>query len=69
MKMFFAALSRVIEAILDVVVPPKERTLRTQALSLDRLPLSPCTHELLGTRIVTLMDYQKPEVQDIVQSL
>lgn len=64
-----ALLQRAIEAILDAVVPPHERTARTKALDAATLPLSPTTHALLGEHITTLMDYKQPAVQDLIRSL
>lgn len=64
--MKFASL---IEQVLDAILPPRERTRRTKALALESVPLSPAVHELLGTRITTLMDYRAQAAQDLVQSL
>lgn len=57
------------EAVLDAVLPPRERTLRTKARTVGEIPLSPTVHDLLGTRITTLMEYQNSAVEDLVQSL
>jgi ComF family protein len=58
-----------VEMVIDAVLPPKERTVRAKTLSLERIPLTPTVHDLLGTRIIALMDYQRQEVQDLIQSL
>lgn len=58
-----------VDAVIDSVMPPKGRTLRTRSLSLEELPLNPTAHELLGARIITLMDYRVDAVRDLVQSL
>jgi ComF family protein len=58
-----------LEAVIDTVLPPKERTARTKALALEAIPLAPTAHDLLGTRIITLMDYRRQEVRDLIQSL
>lgn len=63
--MFLQAL----HAILDAIVPPKARTLRLQELSVENIPLSPMSHELLGVTITTLMDYKAQAAQDLIQSL
>ena len=60
---------RMCEAVLDVVLPLKERAARTKKRTIDQIPLIPTPHDLLGARITTLMDYRNPEVQDLVQSL
>lgn len=65
MKQLFGSLM----AIVDVIMPPKARTVRAKALTIEKLSLAPTTHELLGTRIVTLMDYRMQDVQDVIQSL
>lgn len=55
--------------MLDAVLPPRERTMRTKRLSLEKIPLAPTSHALLGTTITTLMNYQRQEAEDLVQSL
>ena len=57
------------DAVIDSVMPPKERTRRARALTLEELPLNPTVHEMLGLRITTLMDYRVDAVRDLVQSL
>ena len=55
--------------LLDAIVPPHARTMRTKTRRLEEIPLLVANHELLGGRITTLMDYRKPEVQDLIRSL
>jgi len=55
--------------LLDAILPPHARTVRTKARGFDEIPLLVANHELLGGRITTLMDYRKPEVQDLIRSL
>jgi len=55
--------------ILDAVVPPRARSARTKARGIEDIPLEPTEHELLRCRIITLMDYRKEAVQDLVRSL
>lgn len=62
-------LSRAFEALLDAVLPPRARTARTKNLSAEDIPLTPTSHDLLGVKITTLMEYRKQEVQDLIQSL
>ena len=59
----------ILDTILDVILPPRARTMRTKQLSAEDIPLSPTSHDLLGVKITTLMNYQKQEVQDLIQSL
>src|SRR5690349_17422734 len=54
---------------LDLILPPHERTLRTRDRRLEDIPLTPASHYLLRTRIITIMNYQRPAVRDLVQSL
>lgn len=60
---------RFLEALLDAILPPRARTLRTKALSEENIPLMPTSHALLGVTITTLMDYQRQEVRDLIQAL
>ncbi|TSC63321.1 MAG: amidophosphoribosyltransferase [Parcubacteria group bacterium Athens0416_74] len=55
--------------LVDSILPPRARTAHVRAISLQDIPLSPTTHDLLGARITTLMDYKERPVQDLVQSL
>jgi ComF family protein len=59
----------IITEVLDAVLPPHARTLRTKERTFDDIPLTVAIHELLGTRITTLMDYRQSEVQDLIRSL
>jgi ComF family protein len=54
---------------LDFVLPRKERTRRTEHLSVEDVPLTPALHHLLGEDITTLMDYEDARCTDLVQSL
>jgi len=68
MKLF--AVARVAcGALLDAVIPLRERTARTRAREAQDIPLAPTVHDLLGVRITTLMDYRQSEVQDLIRSL
>lgn len=55
--------------ILDVILPLRARTARTKMRILDDIPLSPTPHDLLNTRITTLMEYHNPAVEDLIRSL
>jgi ComF family protein len=65
----FEMVKNTCEAVLDAVMPLRERAARTKARSAEEIPLSPTVHDLLGVRITTLMDYQNPAVQDLIRSL
>lgn len=68
MRLFIVA-KVVCEAILDAIVPPRARAARTKARHAEDIPLCPTTHDLLGVRITTLMDYRQEAVQDLIRSL
>ncbi len=55
--------------LLDVILPRRERRVRTESRKLEDIPLTPSPHDLLGVRITTLMDYQNPAVEDLIRSL
>jgi ComF family protein len=60
---------RLFSVVLDAIVPPRERTARTNARTQDHIPLHPQSHRLLGSTITTVMDYRDPVVQDLIRSL
>ncbi len=60
---------RALRAVLDAIVPPKARTARLSTLEVEHVPLCPTSHELLGARITTLMDYKTEAARDLIQSL
>ena len=59
----------IFDAVLDAILPLRERSQRTKERTLEDIPLSPVVHELLHARITTLMEYQREEVQDLIRSL
>jgi len=59
----------IMNIILDTILPRRLRRVRTESRTIEDIPLSPMSHDLLGVRITTIMDYQTPEVQDLVHSL
>ena len=60
---------RIFEVVLDAILPLRARTARTKTLRPEDIPLTPTSHELLGTHLTALMNYQKKEVRDLIQSL
>jgi len=60
---------RFFETLLDAVVPLRARSARTKKRSIADIPLIPTPHDVLGTRITTLMEYRDPAVQDLIRSL
>jgi len=59
----------IMNIILDTILPRRLRRVRTESRTIEDIPISPMSHDLLGVRITTIMDYQMPEVQDLVHSL
>lgn len=55
--------------ILGVILPERSRAARIRMRSLSDFLLVPTQHDLLGTRITTLLDYRDPAVTDLVRSL
>jgi ComF family protein len=64
-----AALRAACESILDAIIPPRQRSARTKARTIDQIPFSPTAHDLLGEHITTIMRYQESAVQDLIRSL
>lgn len=60
---------RFLEALLDALFPLTPRSERTRARVTHEIPCSPTAHSLLNERITTLMDYERQEVKDLIQSL
>ena len=59
----------IFRAIFDAVLPLKERRQCTETRSVSDIPLFLDTHELLGTHILTMLDYRQTEVAELIQSL
>lgn len=57
------------EAILGAILPLRPRAERTRGRSFDDFKPAPAQHDLLGTRITTLLEYQQPAVEDLIRSL
>lgn len=53
----------------DAVLPPRERSARTQKRSTADIPITPTVHELLGEQIVAITDYKSDAVQDLIRAL
>lgn len=69
MKSLLAALLASLSGLLDAILPPRKRKLHTERLSLSDISLVPTAHDILGVRIVTLMNYETEVARDLVQSL
>ena len=58
-----------LELILDVILPPRERSLRMRTRTLDDLALCPTEHHLCGATVTTLVDYRTQAAQDSIRAL
>lgn len=59
----------VIQTLLDIVLPRKERIVRTESYRADDIPVSPSGHEAWGITITTLLSYREPAVEDIIRAV
>lgn len=62
-------LLQILNVLFDVILPRRERRVRTESRSVEDIPLSPTPHDVLGVRITTLMEYQSTAVEDLIRSL
>ena len=58
-----------LDAIIDAILPRRERTVRTESHAPEDVPVSPLVREMGGVHITTLMDYQEPVVEDLIRAL
>ncbi|HEY4524851.1 MAG TPA: hypothetical protein VJL39_00630 [Candidatus Paceibacterota bacterium] len=63
------ALVALLSHIIDAIAPLRERTRRVRTTDAEDLALSPTVHDLLGTRITTLMNYESGGSAALIQSL
>ncbi len=59
----------VLNIALDAILPRRERRARTESRTFSDIPLSPASHQLLGSEIQTVMDYRQSTVEDLIRSL
>lgn len=69
MKKLLGVILDGLSGIIDIILPLKARSARLQSATLEDIALSPTSHDLLGVRITTLMDYKEQTAQDLIQSL
>lgn len=60
---------RFLNVILDALLPQKERVRKTSERAPSDFPITPTAHTLLGTQIVTILNYREPAVAELLQSL
>lgn len=63
------AVAVAIQALLDVILPRKERAVRTEVYVLEDIPVSPAEHEACGITITTLLSYREPIVEDLIRAV
>ncbi len=56
-------------AILDVILPERDRAARIRKRSIRDFSLMPTEHSLLSEKITTLLDYKDPAVSDLIRAL
>ena len=69
MGRIISAMQSLFGAVFDSILPLRERSARTKVRALEDIPLAPTSHDLLGAKITTLMEYQNPAVEDLIRSL
>lgn len=65
----FRAAAAAIQALLDVVLPRKERTVRVDRYRVEDVPVFPTEHEACGVPITTLLAYREPIVEDLIRAV
>lgn len=69
MKNVSVIIGNVFNTVLDIILPRRERNVRTQAQTPEDIPVHPHEHTMQGKQIATLMDYREPVVEDLIRSL
>jgi len=67
--MNFNFIRNIFNVVFDAILPRRERRVRTESRTLEDIPLFPESHDLLGVRITTIMDYRNPEIEDLIRVL
>ena len=65
----FTNVGKILQTLLDIVLPRRLRMVRAETLTLADLSVTPQAYEACGTRITTLMDYRNRAVEDCVRAL
>ena len=69
MKGVFGAIREAADAVLEVILPSRERVRRVRSRTPEDLALTPESHELCGITITTLMNYRSEAAQDSIRAL
>ncbi len=60
---------QLLQELLDIVLPRKDRVVRIDSYSLQDLSIQPTVHALHGTEITALMSYRTKAVDDLIRAL
>ncbi len=69
MLRLFQVVASSLQAVLDIVLPRKDRAVRAAHYSSDSLPVSPLTQTYGGVSITSLLSYQDQAVEDCIRAL
>lgn len=63
------AVTSSIQALLDIVLPRKDRVIRAEQYSLEDIVVAPAEHNLCGISITTLLSYREKAVEDCIRAV
>jgi ComF family protein len=69
MRRLFMMVAVSIQLLLDLVLPRKERTVRTENYTLEDVEVSPAEHEACGIAITSLLSYRESAVEDLIRAV
>jgi ComF family protein len=69
MKVAWGSLEALFLPFVDVILPERARSARIRRKEIWDFELVPTEHSLLGTRVITLLDYKNPSVSDLIRAL
>src|SRR3989344_7746891 len=69
MVRLFQVVASFIQSVLDVVLPRKGRSVRTEHYRIEDIPIAPSEHEACDVPITTLLSYREPMVEDLVRAV
>jgi ComF family protein len=65
----FAMIMRAGIAFTDAILPPPAHVSRVRLLAVHTMQIAPIVHDLLGSRILTLMSYRDTATRDVIRAL
>lgn len=69
MVRLWRAVTSSIQALLDIVLPRKERVVRTEHYSLENLSVTPSEHAACGISLTTLLSYREKPAEDCIRAV